>query len=329
MFVRNAILFIPASKRLLIPAAALINSVRSTIRVNKLQSIYAGRVRYLFTKRISLKVSIRKRRLNLDAFFIALSFLLSPLAWADNCQLTQADQAKSQTVEVDKVIDGDTIRLSNGELVRFIGVNTPEIDHQFGRSQPFAEHARDYVRSKVRRFKGKLVLVVGDERRDRHGRLLAHVFSPRGQNIQADILRNGFGVWITVPPNLAYLDCYRNNEKQARESKSRVWSEQFRAPLDTKFLSSKNKGFQWIRGKISRIAKGRKNWWLNFEDATPQGKFSKVTLRVRKDDLHYFKEQPLERLLDKVVVVKGWLTQHKKQLVMSLRHPASLQIVSQ
>ena len=277
---------------------------------------------------------IRKRRLLLiDAFFIGLviipGFLFVPEARADNCKITPAHKAKAQTVQVAKVIDGDTIRLSNGKLVRFIGINTPEIDHKFGNSQAFAERARDYLKSKVKRFKGRLLLLAGEEKRDRYGRLLAHIFSPTGQNIQADILLNGFGVWIVVPPNLNYMECYREYEQEARQSKSGVWGEQFRQPVDTKNLTDKNTGFQWIRGKINRIGKGRKNWWLNFEDAIQQKKYSKVALRVNKDDLHYFKEQSLEQFLNKEITVKGWVSKYKKQLVMTLRHPASLEIMSQ
>jgi len=290
-------------------------------------------VKYFFNKNISPKVSTRKRRLCLDAFFIALifvgSFSFSTLVWANNCKLAHAHQSKAQTVKVEKVIDGDTIRLSDGKLVRFIGINTPEIDHKFGNSQPFAERARRYLKSKVGRFKGKVLLLMGAEHKDRHGRLLAHIFSPRGQNIQADILLNGFGVWIAVPPNLEYMDCYRNIEQEARQSKSGVWGEQYKEPLDTKYLTEKNTGFQWIRGKISRIGKGKKNWWLNFEDVLSQKKYSKVTLRVNKDDLHYFKEQPLDHLLNKIVTVRGWLSKHKNQLVMTLRHPASLELNGQ
>ena len=35
------------------------------------------------------------------------------------------------------VTDGDTIVLSNGKRVRYIGINAPEIDHDNHRAQPF------------------------------------------------------------------------------------------------------------------------------------------------------------------------------------------------
>jgi len=233
---------------------------------------------------------------------------------------------------VAQVIDGDTIRLSSGKLVRFIGINTPEIDHQYGRSQPFAEKARDQLIAVISKYDYRVLLQFGSELHDRHGRQLAHIFTPDGVNIQANLLRQGLGVWIVVPPNLEFLSCYRNRENHARFAKAGVWGEQFRQARDTKLLGDKDTGFQWIQGKIIRIGKGRANWWLNFEDAIDQKqdlqKHSRVTLRVHKDDLHYFNEKQLEDLVNKVVRVRGWVSRYKKQLVMPLRHPMSLEVVN-
>ena len=45
----------------------------------------------------------------------------------------------AQTYQVSKVIDGDTIELSNGERVRYIGINTPELRN--GIPDPYAQEA--------------------------------------------------------------------------------------------------------------------------------------------------------------------------------------------
>ena len=335
MFAHSAILFTRANRKLLILADVLTSSVRNTKKVSKF--LYSFCVNDCLKSKARTDRKYMKRYLFTDTFFIVLNkvavIFLALALWssnevrADNCSLSGAQLQKAQKVKIEKVIDGDTLRLSNGKLVRFIGVNTPEIDHQYGNSQPFADRARQYLQAKVSRFKGNLVLAMGSEKRDRHGRLLAHIFTPRGQNIQADILLNGFGVWIVVPPNLRFLDCYQQNEKKARSEKRGVWGEQFRFARNTTTLTEKDRGFQWIQGRISRIGKGKKNWWLNFVDKRSVGKFSKVSLRVRKDDLQYFNEHSLEKLINKVIRVKGWLSLNKNQLVMNLRHPASIEVV--
>ena len=302
---------------------------------------------YLQDKLVSrhnrLKPKFFQRCLYKDAFFVVQikvivfavlsGTVVSFPVWADDCDLSPLNRLTAQKVKIDKVIDGDTVRIASGKLVRFIGINTPEIDHKFGRSEPFAEKARLHLKAIIEKYDGDALLQMGSEKYDRHGRQLSHIFTPEGKNIQADMINKGLGVWIVVPPNLSYINCYRSNEKQARDRTAGVWGEQFRKPRDTKSLTSKDTGFQWIQGKISRIGKGRKNWWLNFEDGASQqlamGKHSKVTLRVSNDDLNYFKAHSIEELQNKVVRVKGWLGRYKKQLVMSLRHPASLEIVEQ
>jgi micrococcal nuclease len=304
-----------------------------------------------------IRLYIRRRRLTSGAFFvayrkvvskkiiarvfsivagitvaIAIIMLGAPSSWATECDLSAEKINAAEKVPVSEVVDGDTVRLKDGQLVRFIGINTPEIDHKFGHSDPFAEIARSHLRRIIAKHDGQVILIKDKELRDRYRRQLAHIFEPTGENIQAELLANGLGAWIVVPPNTAYMDCYQSKEKIARSKSKGVWSEQFKAPIDTKTLTEKQRGFQWIRGKVSRLGKGKKYWWLNFEDSGAISKMhrkhSKVTLRIHKNDLHYFKEHTLNGLINKVITVRGWLSKYKEQLVMSLRHPASLEVSS-
>ena len=297
-----------------------------------------------------LSVQHAERRLLQDAFFIGRQLATTPLkvlllfvllagtTWADECrlQLTTSSASNTQQVAVKKVIDGDTIRLYDNRLVRFIGINTPEIDHKFGNSQPLAERGRDFLQTIIAKQQGKIQIQFDVERHDRHGRLLAHLFTLDGSNIQAEMIRQGLGVWIVVPPNLQYMDCYRAKERIARQNKAGVWGVQFQSPRDIQSLTKQDRGFQWIRGRIVHIGKGKKYLWLNFADDALFASESKnkklrsrVTLRVRKDDLHYFNEYPVDSFINKTVTVRGWLSQYKNQLVMSLRHPASIEFVNQ
>ena len=69
---------------------------------------------------------------------------------------------------VTRVIDGDTIEISTGERVRFIGVDAPEI------GEPGADEATRFVREKV---EGQTVWLEADGNdRDRHDRLRRYVW---------------------------------------------------------------------------------------------------------------------------------------------------------
>lgn len=75
----------------------------------------------------------------------------------------------AQTATVSAVLDGDTIRLNNGQVVRYFGLNTPE------RGQPFADQATRYNEQLVL---GKQVRVVAARPEpDSYQRLLAYVYA--------------------------------------------------------------------------------------------------------------------------------------------------------
>ena len=74
-----------------------------------------------------------------------------------------------------EVIDGDTLVLENGATVRLVGIQAPKLP--LGRkgfeAQPLAEEARVLLENLTR---GRtLTLSFGGARRDRHGRLHAHL----------------------------------------------------------------------------------------------------------------------------------------------------------
>ena len=76
--------------------------------------------------------------------------------------------ASSHAAQVTAVLDGDTIQLSNGQTVRYMGINTPEY------GQPFAEEAKRYNEQLVL---GKTVRVVPARHRpDAYQRMLAYVY---------------------------------------------------------------------------------------------------------------------------------------------------------
>ena len=85
----------------------------------------------------------------------ALSFLFSTLL------LTSLSYA--QTYLVKRVIDGDTIQLSNGERVRLIGVDTPETKHPKKPVKYFGKEAYAFTKRMVEDSKGIDNLSIGSD----------------------------------------------------------------------------------------------------------------------------------------------------------------------
>ena len=147
-------------------------------------------------------------------FFLSLFLILA------------CNQVDYSQVKVLDVIDGDTIRLSNGRLLRYIGLDTPEVrikdkSGNFNyQPQPFSLEAKEFNRKLV---EGKSLQVEFDiEKTDRYGRLLGYCFSDQ-TFVNAKLIEQGYGVISTIPPNLKYAEVFVTAQKKAREAKKGLW----------------------------------------------------------------------------------------------------------
>lgn len=133
-----------------------------------------------------------------------------------------------------RVVDGDTIELSNHEKVRLIGVDTPEKHYsdkllrdskKSGKDiksiQALGSKASDFTKRICLNKKVRLEYDV--ERRDRYKRTLAYVYLQDGTFLNAKIIEEGYGQIMTVPPNVKYAGYFRKLEKTARLGKRGLW----------------------------------------------------------------------------------------------------------
>lgn len=130
------------------------------------------------------------------------------------------DQARAQEFEAlcTRVIDGDTIELADGEHVRYIGMDTPEM-------RPVEAYAKAATEANRELVEGKTVRLVLDvEKRDRYGRLLAYVYVD-GTFVNAELVRRGLAQVATYPPNVRHQDHFLKLQRQAREAGRGLWSD--------------------------------------------------------------------------------------------------------
>jgi micrococcal nuclease len=139
---------------------------------------------------------------------------------------TPLDASTEMEEVVERVIDGDTVELSNGMRVRYIGVDTPEIRQHINgqwtyRPQRLAEEARAFNQSLV---EGKKIrLVYDEERADRYHRQLAYVFV-EDLFVNAEMIRSGYARVFIHSPNLKYSSLFLKLQRQARNQQKGVWS---------------------------------------------------------------------------------------------------------
>jgi len=119
-----------------------------------------------------------------------------------------------------RVLDGDTIVLDNGETVRLIGVDAPEIHHPEIPVQRFGEEATEFLRRFAEGFECTLEYEPNNIR-DQYGRLLAYVFV--GDRLaNAEIIRRGYAYAYTRFPFRHQAE-FISLEREAREHQYGLW----------------------------------------------------------------------------------------------------------
>lgn len=141
-----------------------------------------------------------------------------------NTALSQGAQPAQQSVTVTRVVDGDTIEISQpigGEnQVRLVGMDTPETVDPSEDVQPYGPQASRFA---TQQLEGQSVtLQFDEEREDQFGRLLAYVRLDNAL-FNETLLRQGYAQLYTVTPNNRYEARFRQAQQQARKKELGIW----------------------------------------------------------------------------------------------------------
>jgi micrococcal nuclease len=123
-----------------------------------------------------------------------------------------------------RAVDGDTleVRLDGGpvETVRVIGVDTPETVKPDTPVQCFGPKASAFEHREVEGRRVRLLL--GVERRDVYGRLLAYVWIRR-RFLEEALLRRGLARTLPFPPNTRFAERFAALQAVAARSGRGLW----------------------------------------------------------------------------------------------------------
>jgi micrococcal nuclease len=149
----------------------------------------------------------------------------------------EADLSRMVRAEAIGHVDGDTLRvripspptgLKAVEIIRMIGVDTPETVHPRREVEYFGREAGEFTR---RQLLDKPVLLAFDwDLRDRYGRLLAYVYTPDGTCHNAALIREGYAHAYTSY-SFQFMDEFRGLEQEAREGRRGLWRREDALPL--------------------------------------------------------------------------------------------------
>jgi micrococcal nuclease len=158
-----------------------------------------------------------------DAVLLSGRMVLPTPTWtprSDGC----AGGRGGVSATVQRVIDGDTIavRLPDGhrEVVRYIGMNTPELHHPTRGAEPGGMEA---LAQNAAMLQDKQISLGFDmDTRDRYGRLLAYVYAD-GAFVNASLVRQGYAATATYAPNVCHAEEFRQLEREARATNAGLW----------------------------------------------------------------------------------------------------------
>lgn len=221
-----------------------------------------------------------------------------------------------ETAIVRHVHDGDTLHLSDGRKIRLIGINAPEVARKQIPAEPLANDAKNALTKLLRQHGNKIGLKFGIERHDKYQRLLAHLYLPDGQSVQAYLLNQGYAVSFTTPPNENNADCYRKVEQQAIKSRQGVWALDDYQIKTSYQLTNKDRGFRRIQGRVSKLSHNPKGSWLFLDQ--------NIRIQIKEQDMAYFNPYMLQQLQGKTIIVRGWLHPGEDYFYMNLRHPDAI-----
>lgn len=161
-------------------------------------------------------------RKKLKPIFILLLILVSLIYFLPEKNSDSLQNDIKSRVYVSKVHDGDTVSvLIEGRKVkvRLIGIDAPEIGQK-----PWGGRSKKYLENLINTSGRKITLEFDVEKKDKYNRLLAYLWAGEGVMINFEMLRKGYAMIFTVPPNVKYVGYFRAAQKEAREKKIGIWS---------------------------------------------------------------------------------------------------------
>ena len=156
---------------------------------------------------------------------------------------------------VERVLDGDTLVLSNSERVRLLGIDAPE------RGMVLSDEARDRLRELT---KGREVKLRTCSEKDQYDRLLSVVLAG-DLNVNLTLLEEGLAVPMLIPPcgKMVTPEVLRAAEK-AISAGTGIYALRGYEVVPHERAAEHIGKQAVVRGKVLSLHKGEKAWHLNF-----------------------------------------------------------------
>lgn len=236
-----------------------------------------------------------------------------------------SQQSLSREIRVREVIDGDTVILTDGRTLRYIGIDALEVrrytqDSWVYDPQPFGLEAKQFNQRLVEGRPLRLEFDV--EKTDRYDRLLGYCFVD-GIFVNARLLEEGFAFLHIRSPNAKYADLFSSLQRKAQQEKKGIWEDSSTISSDEahRYIGQ----IKCVEGRVLNIHEGQKAIHLNF------GKDWKkdFTVAIFKRDLSLFLNKgisPVKDYQNRFIRVTGFIKEYNgPEIIVS--HPLAIEIL--
>lgn len=119
---------------------------------------------------------------------------------------------------VKHVIDGDTVELQNGLVLRYVGITAPEQGEPFEKES--TEENRKLVEAK------EIKLEYDNYKSDKFGRILAYAILPNDKNVSIELARKGLAELVIYQKRRPFIhqEELLKVQEQAKKNKIGIWS---------------------------------------------------------------------------------------------------------
>lgn len=134
-----------------------------------------------------------------------------------------SEATTGEFLKVTKVHDGDTLSVLIGnreEKIRLIGIDAPELGQE-----PWGRKAKRKLQDIIRKTDKTVRIELDVDERDKYGRLLAYLWTKDGRLVNEEMVRSGYALLYTIPPNVKYVDRLRKAQERASKKKVGIWGE--------------------------------------------------------------------------------------------------------
>lgn len=241
------------------------------------------------------------------------------------------DLPPGETATVESVVDGETLKLTDGREVRLLGVKAPRAPLGWKGEDPWPFVAESKA-ALDRMVSGATVELRFDARReDRHRHVLAQVIIERDGTqiwLQEELVARGFARVYALADTRACVGALLAAEREAREARRglwRSWAYRTQDAGDPKRLGRLTRTYQLVEGTVHAVGEGRKLLYLNFAEDWRND----FTVTIERKSLANFEAAglDLEALPGKRIRVRGFIEWWNGPMIAAT-HPEQIEVLT-